>query len=710
MTAAVCGLRIAWLVETLAPGGVYWGTCARMTHTAAFDADDIEAPESAYSDGWLRETIVHASIVTVILALGVALRSSFGFGFVSAIVTSLTVYWGLLLIHALVRRGQDVVSLSADVAELEEENAALRRMSAPGERPKRAPMPAPARPTGGPITPALPGLGAPRVAASGDPTRVLEEPTLGAKAPTARAPERAPEAKSPDVAPRAPAKPVATPPATAAQPQPEPPAKPKAAHSAAQSAPQSPPQPAPASMRPAPGAPTIPGGPKGPPPPLPAARAPFPAAAIALGVAGPDRRTAPDREPIARAANPMSQAAPARAAAAARSRPEPHFDADPPMIDSDEVPGGLVDPRAQDIAIMQSLIKGLADQLNAPTAPPLVRTAATTETSAPELSREAPLAGPVVDFDEVPAATVAAPPAPIHALDTVDGQVGALRNVASALRAPAADLDESDEIDDPADDHGYDRGLLAQIAGAVEAARIDIYLDPILGLDDRKARHFEVSVRLRNDDGELLDPREFGQVMRGTGLGPRIEAHTFTESIQLAGQFAARGADASLFANLSAESLRDGGFHDALAGALTPDVALASRLVMSVAQSEVRSFGPAHWDALAAMAQTGLRYALVDVVDLDVDFEAIKRRGFDFVRLDAQVFLDGLPAPHGEVPAADLCRYLSRLGFSMIVGRIADERQLVKVLGFGALLGQGRLFGAPRPLRVEHVARQPSAA
>ena len=80
------------------------------------------------------------------------------------------------------------------------------------------------------------------------------------------------------------------------------------------------------------------------------------------------------------------------------------------------------------------------------------------------------------------------------------------------------------------------------------------------------------------------------------------------------------------------------------------------------------------------------------------------------MRLDAQVFLDGLPGPHGDVPASDLCRYLSRLGFALIVGRIADERQLVKVLGFGALLGQGRLFGAPRPVRVEHVARQTSAA
>ena len=45
-----------------------------MTHTAAFDAGDIEAPEPAHSGGWLRETIVHASIVTVIVAVGVALH------------------------------------------------------------------------------------------------------------------------------------------------------------------------------------------------------------------------------------------------------------------------------------------------------------------------------------------------------------------------------------------------------------------------------------------------------------------------------------------------------------------------------------------------------------------------------------------------------------------------------------------------------------
>jgi cyclic-di-GMP phosphodiesterase TipF (flagellum assembly factor) len=131
---------------------------------------------------------------------------------------------------------------------------------------------------------------------------------------------------------------------------------------------------------------------------------------------------------------------------------------------------------------------------------------------------------------------------------------------------------------------------------------------------------------------------------------------------------------------------------------------------MSIPQEEVRAFGPAHWQALAALSEAGLRYALIDVVDLDMDFERLAAEGFEFVRLDAGIFLQGLPAPHGIVPAADLCRHLSGYGFTLIVSRIGEERELAEVLGFGALLGQGRLFGGPRPIRQERSARHPSAA
>jgi cyclic-di-GMP phosphodiesterase TipF (flagellum assembly factor) len=254
------------------------------------------------------------------------------------------------------------------------------------------------------------------------------------------------------------------------------------------------------------------------------------------------------------------------------------------------------------------------------------------------------------------------------------------------------------------------RSLHTEVEHALDAARIDVCVDPILGLDDRRARHFEVSVRLRSEGGEILDPRLFMGTLAGTGLTPRIEALTFSETIRLAGEFAARGAAADLFSIASGESLRDGEFHAALGSALAPDVRLGARLVMSIPQEEVRAFGPAHWQALSALSAAGLRYALIDVVDLDMDFEMLAAEGFEFVRLDAEVFLQGLPAPHGILPAPDLCRHLSGLGFTLIVSRIGEERELAEVLGFGALLGQGRLFGGPRPIRQERPARNTSAA
>jgi cyclic-di-GMP phosphodiesterase, flagellum assembly factor TipF len=106
----------------------------------------------------------------------------------------------------------------------------------------------------------------------------------------------------------------------------------------------------------------------------------------------------------------------------------------------------------------------------------------------------------------------------------------------------------------------------------------------------------------------------------------------------------------------------------------------------------------------------GFRFALEDVSDLDMDFEALTAAGFAFAKFDARIFLEGLPAQGGLIPAADLCRYLAHLGLTLIVGRIDDEAQLAKVLGFGALFGQGTLFGAPRPVKAEVLRRAQGVA
>src|SRR5262245_28096919 len=45
--------------------------------------------------------------------------------------------------------------------------------------------------------------------------------------------------------------------------------------------------------------------------------------------------------------------------------------------------------------------------------------------------------------------------------------------------------------------------IVAQIARAVEANRVDLFLQPIVTLPQRKVRYYEALARLRNDDGAL---------------------------------------------------------------------------------------------------------------------------------------------------------------------------------------------------------------
>lgn len=244
-------------------------------------------------------------------------------------------------------------------------------------------------------------------------------------------------------------------------------------------------------------------------------------------------------------------------------------------------------------------------------------------------------------------------------------------------------------------------GRLALIAEAVSADRIEVFLDPILALAERRARHFEVSVRLRTSDDDVIGSDDYLAIAGETGLLPQIDAAKLDRTARVAARLRARGSNGSLFSALAGESLADDGFLNTFADLFGAETDISNQLILTFSQRDVRAFGEAHWDAVATMADIGLRFALDQVSHLDMDFERLRQSGFTFVKLDSQVFLEGLPAPGGAIPAADICGYLSGLGLGLIVGHIEDDRDLAKIAGFGVIFGQGILFGAPRPIRVD---------
>ena len=291
-----------------------------------------------------------------------------------------------------------------------------------------------------------------------------------------------------------------------------------------------------------------------------------------------------------------------------------------------------------------------------------------------------------------PGAAEAPPPAALAGsiLDTASHALGDASAALGQRRVTAAPPHRS-----PAED-------------ALAANRLDVLIAPIATLADRRACHYEVSVRLTTEAGDALDRADATPALRAAGALGRLDAATLPRVVRVARWLLERGRPSSVFSAIAGDSLADDGFLDVVANELGDGS--PPHLVLAFAQSDVRAFGPMHFETLATMRDIGLSFAIEDVVDLDMDFDHLRQQGFAFVKLDAQVFLDGLPAAHHTMPPADLCRYLANLGLNLIVGEIADLATMARIFGMGVLLGQGQLFGSAKPIKSDILEPARSAA
>ncbi|CFW99651.1 conserved protein of unknown function [Candidatus Filomicrobium marinum] len=240
---------------------------------------------------------------------------------------------------------------------------------------------------------------------------------------------------------------------------------------------------------------------------------------------------------------------------------------------------------------------------------------------------------------------------------------------------------------------------IQSIKDALVAGRVDVLLEPILTLKDRKPRHFEVSLRLRDERGDVLDVYDDRDGYAGRAILPIIDRVNIERTSQVALQLECRGRQGSLFSKISGESLNADKFLDGVENAYRARENFSGQLVMTFSQADVRAFGERERATLADLASLGFRYAIGSVTDLDMDFAELKAIGFDFAKLDASVFLDGLMAGETLIPARDICRHLADIGLTLVVGRIDDEQVAARIFGFGVLFGQGHMFGGPRPVK-----------
>ena len=261
---------------------------------------------------------------------------------------------------------------------------------------------------------------------------------------------------------------------------------------------------------------------------------------------------------------------------------------------------------------------------------------------------------------------------------------------------------ENDAIPGTERFRGLSRDSIADvISKAVDANRIDLYLQPIVTLPQRKVRYYEAVSRLRADDGDVVPAVDFIDVAESVGLMPKIDNLAVFRCVQVTRRLLLKSRDVGLFCNISAASLTDALMFRQFLDFMDANRALASSLMFEFTQEAYRNFGPIEHESLAALAERGFRFSMDHVTDLHIEPYELANRSFRFLKVPARLLLNKAVTNKSDIDPEDLADLLARSGIDLIAERIETETTVVDLLDYDVRFGQGFLFSPPRPVRAE---------
>ncbi|MBQ1541716.1 diguanylate phosphodiesterase [Caulobacter sp. CCUG 60055] len=249
--------------------------------------------------------------------------------------------------------------------------------------------------------------------------------------------------------------------------------------------------------------------------------------------------------------------------------------------------------------------------------------------------------------------------------------------------------------------------LLETVREALADNRVDLYLQPVVSLPQRRTVFYESFSRLRDPSGRVMMPAEYLSVAEPEGLVSAIDNLLLFRCVQIVRRLAKQDRKVGIFCNIALGSLADEVFFPQFLEFLSQNKDLAGALIFELGQAAFGSRGAVEARNMAKLADLGFRFSLDKVSDLDLDFPDLSRADVKFVKVSADVLVDQLLEADGrpalrslkDLNAADFADLTRRYGVELVAEKIESERQAIDVLELNVAYGQGHLFGEPRAIR-----------
>lgn len=278
-------------------------------------------------------------------------------------------------------------------------------------------------------------------------------------------------------------------------------------------------------------------------------------------------------------------------------------------------------------------------------------------------------------------------------LEMLRGLVSKLTaKVGTSLRAPEVTFDA---VDDASKE---DARILDQVKSAIENDRIDLYLQPVVTLPERRPCYFEAFSRLRAADGSVLRPIQYLDAAERANRIGVIDNMILLRAVQALRHVGSDKKDYRVFCNISPATIFDQDFFARFTDYLDANADMAKHLVFEFTYPAVEMLHERVARNLDAIAKRGYAFSVDHIRRFDHNWKALRDKNFHYVKAPSAMLLE---AARGDAQSRGrletFVNKLNECGIELIVEKVELESGMPEILSLGVQHGQGELFGAPRP-------------
>jgi len=254
---------------------------------------------------------------------------------------------------------------------------------------------------------------------------------------------------------------------------------------------------------------------------------------------------------------------------------------------------------------------------------------------------------------------------------------------------------------------GAARGPIDLVREALLESRVELHLQPIVQLPQRKTAFYEGFTRLKDANGRLILPQEFIPAAEQAGLMSTIDNVLLFRCVQIVRKLMKQDRRIGIFCNISPSALADDSFFPQFLDFMRENRDLAGSVIFEIPQASYDARNSVEARAMGKLVDLGFRFSIDRVTNAEIDLPDLERSGVRYVKmplsvLSEQIIRSGVrprSAITREISAADIAAVFQRYGVDMIAERIESEDAVLEILDLDIPYGQGHLFGAPRAIK-----------